>query len=32
MMFVATLLVIPLLVLIRPSGGGAVDAGHAAMD
>jgi MFS transporter, DHA2 family, multidrug resistance protein len=31
-MFVATLLVIPLLVLIRPSGGGAVDAGHAAMD
>ncbi|WP_245004655.1 DHA2 family efflux MFS transporter permease subunit [Paraburkholderia sacchari] len=33
MMFVATLLVIPLLVLIRPSaGGGAVDASHAAMD
>jgi DHA2 family multidrug resistance protein len=33
MMFVATLLVIPLLVLIRPSGGGgAVDTSHAAMD
>jgi MFS transporter, DHA2 family, multidrug resistance protein len=36
MMFVATLLVIPLLVLIRPSGGSAgasaADASHAAMD
>jgi len=33
LMFVATLLVIPLLMLIRPSsGGGSVDAGHAAMD
>ncbi|PXW22428.1 MFS transporter, DHA2 family, multidrug resistance protein [Paraburkholderia caballeronis] len=32
MMFVATLVVIPLLMLIRPSGGGSADAGHAAMD